>query len=250
MADNREIFRSLKDSNNDGEAPDLVREGDTGASTKDSQLVLPAKNSADDADYLEMRQEGDSVTGINGQIILPVHDDSDTARMIKTRPEDTNFPPEEGIPVLAFKKSSNGGAIYPTTDDAGAINVNIGGGGVRLSASATVAATKGSDIDVAVIGGGVISPTDKISELEFSGSSLKPVLWKVVSVDDALGTPVETVLFSFLTGSGQFTLNFKPSHLDYTAGATGEQRLKLTGNQISGSGSDSDLHGYIGAKAS
>jgi hypothetical protein len=217
MADNKTIFNPGKDDNGDGAAPHI-------------------------------KQRGQDGTGKDMIPVLPVQKNDDTLAQMLTRPEGDPAA-DEGFPVFSFKTES-GDYIYPTTDNAGAINVNIGGGGSRISNYATVTATKGSDIDVALIDQTQISATDNISEIEIVASSSKPVLWKLVSIDDANGTPAETERLSFLSDSGEVTVIMKLNHLDYTAGATGDQNLVLRGNQLTGSGSDSDLHGYVGAKAS
>jgi len=99
--------------------------------------------------------------------------------------------------------------------------------------------------DTATITGALTKVYDNF---EFSGSSTVEVLWKICYIDDAGGTPVETILADFITGPGQYTVccNLDCPAVD-TTGGTGTQEFKLKGRSIDAS-CLGDIFGYLAVK--
>jgi len=204
MADERELFRTIKDSAGDGEAVDLRQQGDA-VSSANSHMVLGAEDASNNLDLLQVQAEGSAVP-TKGQANLTVKDESGNLQY---------------IPMLD-------GRISVTSDIPGTI----------FEDNQTTTATKGTDVDSASL---TLTASRVYDEVEIIVSSFKPVLWKLVQIDDA----TTTTLFSVVTGSGSFDFSKLFKNKQVTAGASGTQTLKITGNQLTGSGSDSDMHTYI-----
>jgi len=173
------------------------------------EIFRGLKDANGDGEAPDLREEGQAEGDAKSSAILPVIDELGNLQY---------------IPL--FK-----GKIPVTSEVPG--NVLFGSG--------IVAATKGSDIEVAAVTMSGVSKT--VDEIFMTLSSTKPVLWKMGLEDNGgLGTE-----WSVITGSGSFSFSMKLPNLQITGGGVGTQRIVVTGNQLTGSGTDSDLHGFVSA---
>ena len=84
------------------------------------------------------------------------------------------------------------------------------------------------------------------STVEFHVHSQKEVLWEIFRVDDLGGADTRNEVLSFETGQGQQTHAFRLESESFKTPAAGVSVLRITGEQLVGSGSDSELHAYLG----
>lgn len=175
MAEENEIFHTLKDANGDGEAPDLREEGQAEGDAK-SHAILPAKDI-----------------------------DNNT------------------LEYLPMKK----GALVITDDGAG---TEVGG------ANSGTVTTPGSTETAAEV---TLGAANTYSNIEVGGSSFKDCWWQLVYVDDADGTPAESLIIEFRTGAGAYSFRDQIKNFTQdTTGGTGTQKLRLYINQRAGTGSN------------
>lgn len=142
----------------------------------------------------------------------------------------------DAVPVLGAKDSSGNLAYIPLNSD-GAVIVSPDEEGTIIEDEATVSASVGSDTDVVTL---TLTASEDYKKIDVVASCTFLTLWKILQVDDV----TETDLVKFITGPGSFSFEKLFEHLEFTAGATGSQELKLIGKQIYGPASD--LNGYIG----
>jgi hypothetical protein len=91
--------------------------------------------------------------------------------------------------------------------------------------------------DVAEFTGALSKLYDRIG---FSVSSATECDWELVYIDDASGTPVETVLAHFMTGPGQYSYGIDSLacvEVDTSAG-TGVQKIVIRGDLLEATGSE------------
>lgn len=204
MADFKEVFKTLEDANTDGVGISKRSQGDA-VGTHNASIAFNAEDASNQVELLQIEAEGGDVP-TKGQAVLPVKDENGDLQYI------------------------------PMTD--GAIVVSSEVPGTPLTVQDTSAAVKGTDVDGASLS---LTASKVHDEIKVICSSFKPVLWKLVQIDDA----TTSTLLTFVTGPGQFHFESLLKNLQVTAGATGTQTLKITGNQLTGTGSNSDLHSYI-----
>jgi len=142
------------------------------------------------------------------------------------------------VPGLIAKDSS-GNLKFLTLDANGKLPVSSDAPGTCLNQNGTVAGVVSTETDVASITGLTISSDHNV--VFALGAATKPVLWKIVQIDDA----TTNVLAEFITGPGQFSFQANELGIDFTSGAAGTQTLKLTGTQLRGP--STDMHGTIKA---
>ena len=140
------------------------------------------------------------------------------------------------MPVLTVKDSS-GNLQYIQTDAFGNIPVNADPGTPK-SASAEVASTVGSFVDVTTLALVVSKTYDDCSAI---GSSSFLTSWRLVQKDDA----VETIIARFMTGPGAYSFPMANMNLRVVTGGSGTQSLILRGRQQNGA--TNDIFGTVSA---
>lgn len=151
---------------------------------------------------------------------------------------------QEGLIGFSFKDSS-GNVILPQLDSSGRILVQTQAEGTKYFADGqSVSGSTSAFQEVAAIT--TLGTSADHNNVEAHGSCSRISLFQIVSVDDYGGSPVETVLASFMVGPGQFTVRYDANNLEFTSGSTGTQALVLQGKNLF---QVSDLHGDIGCQA-
>jgi hypothetical protein len=168
----------------------------------------------------------DDVTGAG--VKLPARVEGDTPNL------------KNGLIGFSFKDSS-GNVILPQLNLAGQLPVTLDAGTCK-SGTAKVTSTGGLD-DVVTV---TLTAEKNYLDIGLMVSSSFATAWEVVYIDDAAGTPAETVILQGpMTGPGQYS--FSPPRLDCaefnTIGGTGVQELVLRATQFVGPASD--LRGFL-----
>lgn len=136
-----------------------------------------------------------------------------------------------GLIGFSFKDSS-GNVVLPQLDASGRIPVTPDPTGVCYYGNGELAAGSLSlaDITNAVA---TLVLEKSYSQIGAFASCLQTSLFQIVHVDDAGGTPVETVLGEFIVGPGQFSFEAElHCFILSTVGNTGIQELKLKGQNF------------------
>lgn len=133
---------------------------------------------------------------------------------------------KEGLIGFSFKDSS-GNVVLPQLNAAGKILVDVDGG-IAYKAKGELAA---GSLSLAVVTGAVLTLVlnKAYRQISVTGCSLRSSLFQLIYIDDAAGTPVESVIAEFIVGPGQFShsVNFGEGfELDTSAG-TGVQKLEV-----------------------
>ena len=140
-----------------------------------------------------------------------------------------------GLIGFAFK-DSNGKVVLPQLTTDGKLPVSSDAAGVHSEAHGTVTPVVGVRTLVAT----AVLTVDKLYALKFlSCSSTQTVLWEIQQTDDAS----DDVRHKLITGSGDFTEQVNAGCLEFDAGASGTQEIRIYGTQIKGSASD--MHGTL-----
>jgi len=132
--------------------------------------------------------------------------------------------------------NSSGVLVFPQLNDDGAILVSTEGAGTCISNYAKVTgSTSFQDLG----NNTALSIGEIYKDFEWSVSSMTEACIQVVYVDDAAGTPVETVLVEFFVGPGQYSYccNIHCLEQDTTSG-TGVQEIKLQAKLLDATGSE------------
>lgn len=128
---------------------------------------------------------------------------------------------------FAFKDSS-GNVVLPQLDASGRISVTQAAPGTSLQDSSTATAgALNTPFDVSVI---TLTATESYVAKTQSSSSFQPTLWKMEQIDDA----TTTELARWVTGPGDFNYCCTSDCIEFTAGASGTQQLKITATQLRG----------------
>lgn len=205
MADLRESFATLEDSSTqEGKALAARQEGDAAAaqngsigfSFKDSSgnVILPALDAVGNVPVLvdHQDQEGDAAAG------------------------------KEGLVAFAFKDSA-GDLVLPQLNGAGGIPVAVAEGYTRLKSSAGELAA-GSSTLALVTGAAITLTTNKVYYgISVVGSCRRDSLFQLQWVDDA----TTNVLAEFVVGAGQYSFMLQMPDMQFTAGASGTQTLRI-----------------------
>ena len=140
-----------------------------------------------------------------------------------------------GLIGFAFK-DSDGKVVLPQLTTDGKLPVSSDAAGVHSESQGTVTPVVAARTLVAT----ATLTISKTYQLKFlSVASTQTVLWEVEQTDDA----TDTVRHKLITGSGQYTEQVNAGCLEFEAGASGTQEVKIYGTQVKGSASD--MHGTI-----
>jgi hypothetical protein len=143
------------------------------------------------------------------------------------------------MPVLACEDSSGNEAKIPLASDGG-VAVTFASAGTKKRDSATVTpGALNTDTDVSVI---TLTATETYQVRFFKGSSFQPCEFRLEHDDN--GTPDELARVVCQPGDNKFESKGGEDVIEFTAGATGTQELKIIGSQIRGP--LSDMHGSVG----
>jgi hypothetical protein len=137
---------------------------------------------------------------------------------------------KNGLIGFAFRDSS-GNVVLPQLSSSGALPVDTDGGGPCRTAKGEHAGST-SFVDVTgcevTINGGI-----EASSIEADVSCFRDTIFQIVYVDDAGGTPVETVIAEALCGPGQYSYKMGGKCLiQDVSGGTGVQKLKVKGKNL------------------
>lgn len=138
----------------------------------------------------------------------------------------------KGLVGFSFKNSA-GNVVLPQLTADGKIMVDTestageckSGHGEVSAGSLSLVDITGASYD--------FTTAQKTNNIGVTVACLRTSLFQIVYVDDAGGTPVETVIDEMLVGPGQFTIRAELGCLivDGTAG-TGTQRIKIKGQNL------------------
>jgi len=150
---------------------------------------------------------------------------------------------KNGVIGFSFKDSA-GNLVLPQLDSSGRLPTTPIAGACKYGYAKATPAGLGSDTALGEVTGALAK---KYNEFEVSLSCMFPTSWELVYIDDAAGTPVETVLWSRVTGPGDYgvEVQFECIEVD-TTGGTGVQKFQVRGAQLTGA--VSDMRGYIGVR--
>ena len=132
---------------------------------------------------------------------------------------------------------SSGVLVFPQLNADGALVVSTEGAGTCFDDYAKVTgSTSFQDLGSVTTG---LSVGEVYNKFESSISSMTEACIQLIHVDDAAGTPVETVLWEAFIGPGQYSYCCKKDCLQYdTTGGTGDQHFKLQGKLLEATGAE------------
>ena len=141
------------------------------------------------------------------------------------------------VAVLAAKDSSGNNAKIPLGSD-GRVPVSLAAIGTKLRQSGkATTGIPGSDVTVVTI----TLTVDEVYQMEyFNLSCMRECEWRIEHNDN--GTPV--VLLQGVTNPGANAASDCCDCIEFTAGSTGTQELKIIMNQLAG-GQHSDMYGNL-----
>jgi hypothetical protein len=127
--------------------------------------------------------------------------------------------------VLVFPQLTPDGAIVVSTEDTGICHYAVS----KVTGSTSFQ-------DVAVFTGAL---SEVYRNMSFVVASMTECDWELVYIDDAAGTPVETILAYFDTGPGQYSFccELPCVEVDTTTG-TGVQEITIRGKLLEATGSE------------
>lgn len=235
MAEQREVFTILED-NSTAAGVKLPARATGDASGGNHVPSLVAFDNSSNYALIQLRAIGNSVAG--NHVASVVAQDDTGYQLIRLRAEGDTVTGVE-IPVLPAKDSAGDYAHIPI-NASGQIPVSLDIG-TELSDNGTVTSTALNTEDI-VATVSLTASTDYKS-LDISVASTFHTTWKVYNVDDAAGTPVETLLLTALTGPGCFSFAHYFRDLKFTSGSTGTQELQVKGSQLHGA--LTDKHAFV-----
>lgn len=195
MADINEVFRNLEDATGEGIAHVGKSPGDA-QSTDVQAPVMPAVDNSGNMQNINVRDEGDTATGV------------------------------DGVPGLIAKDSS-GNLTYLTLDADGKLPVSEAAAGTVLQGlGASVTGVLNTQTQVASIT--LSNSEDYICSLGVAAAT-KLVKWELIHVDDVTANVLETKI----SGPGDFNVKFELKS-EFSSGATGGQTLRIYGTQLRG----------------
>ena len=182
----------------------------------DLRTVFPTLEDIDNSNVgvaISQAVEGDAIAGRNFQGALVAKDGSDQ---------------------LAFLRVNANGDLLVSTEDV-----------VKLPATGTATNVGGTETLVTKV---TLQASTDYTALECIVSCFRDCVVRVLAVDDAAGTPVETEIVSGVRiGPGQFTFSEAFQTIGtFTSGATGVQELQLVASVPFGV--TSDVEGTLGIK--
>ena len=199
MADTNEVFRHLEDASGEGIAH--VGKAPGGAQSTDEQApVLPAVDGSGNLQNINVRDEGDSATGVDAQPALIAKDSSG------------NF---------AYITLDANGKIPVSSEDVGTTVQSLGG---------TATGIVGTAVQVADIN--LVVNEEYLCSIGVAGST-KATKWELQHLDDATTNVLETKI----SGPGDYNVKFELK-AEFTAGASGTQKLRIMGTQLRGPATD------------
>jgi len=131
---------------------------------------------------------------------------------------------KRGLIGFSFK-DADGKVVLPQLTSDGKVPVSMAGVGTVYYDNGEVAAGSSSLVEIASL---TLSLNKLYVDICAQGCALHSSLFQVVYVNNAEGTPVETIVAEFIVGAGQFSYeyNCKMYELDTSSG-TGVQKLVL-----------------------
>lgn len=123
-----------------------------------------------------------------------------------------------GMTVFGFRDSS-GNLVLPQLNASGQVPVSLAAAGTCLSATGNNTGSL-TEVTVATI---TLTASESYAEIEAAVSCSRAAKFSIVQHDNG----ADTVLGVVLTGPGQFTVAFKLDCLEFTAGGTGTQELRI-----------------------
>ena len=139
---------------------------------------------------------------------------------------------QEGLIGFSFKDAS-GNVVLPQLNAQGKILVDTEEfGGTCLYDYGSNAGSV-SAVDIATLDESVVTVSNIYEKFEVAMSCFRETIWELVYIDDANGTPAETILFDWVTGPGQYFAKFDLKCVQQdTTGGTGDQNLVLRGTNL------------------
>lgn len=132
--------------------------------------------------------------------------------------------------------NSAGVLVFPQLDAEGRIRVTMDGSGeCNYAYGDLIGSTSFQDVATATL-----ALVKLYEQIGFTVSSATECDWELVHINDAAGTPVETILSAWMTGPGQYSYGLDSLHcvdVNTTAG-TGVQKLIVRGKLLEATGSE------------
>ncbi len=137
---------------------------------------------------------------------------------------------KEGLIGFSYKNNVGNVVLVQLTSE-GKVPVDTENtGGTCLTDNGEFVAGSLTNVDIATIVGTVTKINNRF---EVIASSLRSSLWSLFYIDDAGGSPVETLLSQYVTGPGAFTICCETKCLEHdTTGGTGTQNFILRGRNF------------------
>lgn len=131
---------------------------------------------------------------------------------------------KKGSTAFSYKDSA-GNLVLPTLTADGKMPVSLDAAGVCLKAFAKNATGSLTEVALATI---PLTASKAYSSIGAVVSSTRTSVFRLVQINDS----VETELAVLIVGAGQFTAEFYQPCLEFVAGATGVQELKVYGINV------------------
>lgn len=125
-----------------------------------------------------------------------------------------------GMTVFGFRDSS-GNLVLPQLNASGQVPVSLAASGTCLDATGNNAGSL-TEVTVATI---TLTASEEYTAIEAHVACTRAAKFSLVHHDNG----ADTVLAVILTGPGQFSVQFNLDCLEFTAGATGTQELRVRG---------------------
>lgn len=236
MSDKREVFTVLELTTGEGTAWVKKNDGDAFAGVNLAPMITGKKGS--NFSLLPVAAAGAAAT--DAQPSLSAIDGSGNMQFINARDEGDSVTGIDALPALVAKDPS-GNFAYLRTNADGEILISNQAAGTPIFGDAIVTPVA-LNTETAVVT--LVLTADAAYEtIKAIASSTRTTKWTLKTIQDAGGTPVVNQIGSFITGSGQFSFTWKPDLWNYTAGSTGTQQVILYATQLTGD--LSDFHGYL-----
>jgi hypothetical protein len=241
MSDKREVFTVLELTT--GEGTSWVKKNETDAIAAVNLAPVVAGKKGSGFSLLPVAAAGSAAT--DAQPTLPVLDSAGNMRFINSRDEGDSITGVDALPGLVAKDVSDQFAYLKLNAD-GELLVSTQSAGTPLKGNATVACVVGTETEILAI---PLTVSADYERVDVTLSNTFTTLWKVYNVEDYNGTPTETEIAQAITGPGQFTFTKMWEDLNFTAGSTGDQMLVIKAKQLIGAASDGHATATVYEKA-
>jgi hypothetical protein len=238
MANEREVFTVLEASTGEGKA--WVKQVVGGAvAAVDFAPVITGVDKDGNFALIPVEEKGQAVG--NAVAVLPVEDASGNLQYIQARDEGDAASGVDALPTFIGTDPS-GNFRWASFNADGELLISNQPSGTKLSGAATVLGVLSTATEVLAI---TLTSSKVYERLQYNVNATHTMYWEFFNVDDYGVTDTETLVWSTMTGPGQFVDKELLEDLEFTAGSTGVQKLVIKGTQLHGKATDMNASATI-----